>query len=237
MTTAIELIRDALKLTNAVGEDQQLTDSEAQDGLNALNDRLDEWSTQSLAIYGSAPQTFNTTNGQAVYTIGPGGNWNTARPIRINDPAYSTLNGVTFPAYSMTEGEYALITDKAQPQQFPYRYLYTNSDPLGLITLWPVPNQVTPITFSIDMLLASVPLLTTTLIFPPGYKQALKYQLACDLGPMFGRNLNEYPTVVAAAKAAFGNIKRANAKNKQRVMRSGVEYSDMGWWSNWSVWP
>lgn len=227
MATALELFRESLSLTNSVGSDQELTDQEAEDCLSILNDLIESWSTQSLAVFGQANQTFNTVNAQATYTIGTGGNWNTTRPVRISEPAYSVINGASFPCTSMTQGEYDLITVKTQPNAFPYRYLFVNDYPLGLVTLWPVPNQVTPVTFPIERVLTSIAALTTVLTFPPGYKKAFKYALAEEAASMFGSNMADYPDVARIAKESLANIKRANQSQRKKVMRSGVEYSDM----------
>jgi len=215
-TTAQEIIEDALGLVNAVGVDQTLTADEVSDSLRAFNDLLEIFSTRNLAVYGQANQTFNTVASQAVYTIGTGGNWNTTRPERINDPAYSTVNGITYPCTSMTQGEYNLIAYKAQPQEFPNRYLYVNEYPLGLVTLWPVPSAVTPVTFSIDRVLTAITSGGASLSFPPGYAMVFKYQLAIMLGPQFGVRLAKFPEVVATAQSSFADIGRAN--KKLRVM-------------------
>src|SRR4051812_40459978 len=86
--TALQLIRDALGLTNAVGVDQTLTADETSDCLRVLNDLIEDWSTQNLAVYGLGDQTFNTIANQATYTVGAGADWVTNRPVRINEPAY-----------------------------------------------------------------------------------------------------------------------------------------------------
>lgn len=224
--SASQLIQDALALTNAVGVDQTLTAAETTDALRILNDLIEDWSTQTLAIYGLANQTFNTAAGQATYTVGVAGNWNTNRPVRINADAYSTIQGATFPCVPITQAEYDSISIKTQQQEYPDYYLYVNEYPLGLVTLWPVPSAVTPITFSMDMLLQSVTNAATVLEFPPGYMNAFKYALAVMLAPSFGSKIRDYPDVVAIADRSLGNIKRANSKNKQRVMRSDPIYSD-----------
>lgn len=224
MTTALQLITDALGLTDAVGIDATLTDDEAQDGLRAFNRMLASWSTQDLAVYGQANQTFNTVIGTGTYTIGTGGTWSAVRPVRINQPAYSIINGETFPCYPMTQEEYNLIAVKAQTQDFPDRYLYVNEYPLGLVTLWPVPSAVTPVTFSIDRVLTALSTINTTLSFPPGYEEAFLYNLALRLAPSFGRPIAEYPEVVQIAKTSLGAIKSANKKT--RVMRCDPAYSD-----------
>lgn len=235
MTTALELFRDALDLTDAVGADQQLTAEELQVCLRTFNRLLDNWSTQSLAVYGLANQTFNTVNGQATYTIGVGGNWNTTRPIRIAELAYSVYNNVSFNCTAITQGQYDAIVNKTQTQQFPYFFLYVNENPLGQVTLWPVPNQVTPITFSIERVLTQITDVYTELVFPPGYEEAFEYNLAVRLASRFSTPIP--PEVAAQAASSLGDIKKANHSQRKRVMVSGIEYSDMGWWSDYRVWP
>jgi len=226
--TALQLIQDALGLTNAVGTDQTLTANEAADCLRKLNDLIEIFSINSLAVYGLGNQTFNTVNGQGVYTVGAGGNWNTNRPVRINGNAYSTINGATFPCVSITQGEYDEISNKAQAQQYPDCFLYVNEFPMGLVTLWPVPNAITPVTFSMDMLINSVPTVATTLEFPPGYMMAFTYKLGIMLAPLFGKKIVNYPDIVKIANDSFGDIKRSNMSQKKRVMRCDPAYSDSG---------
>lgn len=214
-TTALTLIEDALGLTNAVGTDQTLTADEVSDCLRVFNDVLEDWSTQSLAVYGQADQTFSTVAAQATYTIGSGGNWNTVRPVRINEPAYATVSGVAFPYVSIDQQQYDLISYKTQAgggTDSDQVYLYVNDYPLGLITLWPVPNAIFSITFSIDRVLTAVSSAATSLSFPPGYAKAFKYTMGVELAPLFGKKISQFPDVVAIQKQTFGNIKRANQK-------------------------
>lgn len=211
-TTALEIIRGSLGLSNAVGADQQLTALETSDSLAVFNDLLEIFNTKNLAVYGAANQTFNTVIGQAVYTIGTGGDWNTTRPVRINDPAYAVVNGSSYPFYSMTQAEYNQITVKTQTQQFPYRYLYVNAFPLGLVTLWPVPSAVTALTFSIDGQLTAISSVGTTISFPPGYANAFRYKLGVMLMPYFGKKAVDFPDIVQIANDSFADICRANKK-------------------------
>lgn len=224
--TALQVIRDALGLTNAVGVDQTLTADETSDCLRALNDLIEDLSTQSMAVYGLGNQTFNTVAGKSVYTVGVGGDWNTNRPVRINGPAYSVVNGASLPFLSMTQGEYNLIAVKTQTQQYPARYLYVNEYPLGLVTLWPVPSAVTPITFSMDMIIDSVPTAATTMEFPPGYMRMFVYNLGVALAPLFGKSITNHPDVMKIADTTLANIKRAN--KKKRELQFDPAFSDRG---------
>lgn len=210
-STALQIIEDALGLTNSVGVDQTLTADETSDCLRKLNDVIENWSTQKLAVYGQADQTFNTVANQATYTIGVGGNWSTVRPVRINEPAYATVSGITFPYMSINQHDYDLIAYKAQPgggTDDGQCYLYVNEYPLGLITLWPVPNVVIPITWSIDRIITQVSTAATVLTFPPGYVDTFVNVLAVRLAPLFGKQASQ--DVKDQAKQSFADIKRAN---------------------------
>lgn len=213
-TTALTLIEDALGLTNAVGQDQTLTADEVSDCLRVFNDVLEEGSLYNLFPYGQANQSFNTVASQATYTIGSGGDWNTVRPVVIFDPAYATVSSVTFPYVSITQAEYNLIGYKTQPgggTDLPQYYLYVNSFPLGSVTLWPVPNAVFPITFSIGRIMTAVSNQATTLTYPPGYAKAFKYKMGVELAPLFGKKvMRDYPDVWAIHLETWGAVKRAN---------------------------
>lgn len=214
-TTVLQIGYDALYLCRAVGVDQTLTAQEGADVLRTFNDLVENWSTQKLAVYGQANQTFNTVANQKVYTIGTGGDFSTDRPVRIGNYAYSSLpvgasQPVTFPCTQITQDEYNLIAVKDQTQEYPSNFLYVNSYPLGAITFWPVPSQVTPVTFSIDRILAQATSLGATISFPPGYVEAFKYNLAIRLAPLLGQPVTD--DVKSMAVSSLADIKRANKR-------------------------
>lgn len=214
-TTALQLIEDALGLTNAVGVDQTLTTDEVSDSLRVFNDILEDWSTQSLAVYSTVTQQFSTVATQASYTIGIGGNWNTTRPVRINPPIACTYQGVDFVVTDMSQADYDTIGFKTQPNIVPMWYLYVNSFPLGTITFWPVPSQIVTMTLDIDNVLSAVSNAATQISFPPGYAKAFKYCLGVELAPVFGKKISNYPDVLGIYKQSFANIKRANNKPQE----------------------
>lgn len=238
-TTGLQVIQDALGLTNAVGVDQTLTALETSDCLRAFNDLLEMWSTQNLAVFSSATQTFNTVANQATYTIGVGGNWNTTRPVRIADTAYYTVQNITFPVAQVDQEQYDLIPYKTQPgggTDINQYFLYVNDYPLGLVTLWPVPNAILPITLNIDRVLTQLTSAGGAISFPPGYIDAFVNNLAVKLGPKFGKKMKDFPDVVLDARTSLANIKRAN--KVQRVMQyDPAILGDNTGYGNWQSWP
>jgi hypothetical protein len=207
MTTALEFIRRSLRLANVVGDGQTPSSEDAADGLAWLNDLLDSWSSESLMVYAQVPDTVVMTPGQSVYTIGTGGNFNIDRPVRLRS-ATQTVQGVTFPIDTINQDEYDMISLRTLTQQLTRYVLYTNAVPLGTLTFWPVPSAATSITLWSDRVLANVPSLATDLVFPPGYSEAIRTNLAMRLCMEYGQNPSESLARLAMAGKAL--VKKAN---------------------------
>jgi len=218
-TTAQDIIEGALGLTNAVGTDQTLTGQEVADSLAVFNDLLEDWTTQSLAVWSTINQTFATVVGQSVYTIGATGNWVTARPVAING-MYMDLSGLSYIISEMTQTEYNSIALKTINQPIIQRYLYVNEFPNGVITFWPVPTQIVNVTISMGLTMTQPASAGTVISYPVGYAKALKYNLAVELASLFGKQ--PPPSVVATALKSLGNIKRANARDNVMAFDSAL---------------
>lgn len=207
MTTALEFIRRALRLANVVGDGQTPEASDAADGLTWLNDMLDSWSAESLMVYAQVPDTVTLTGGQAVYTIGDGGQLNIPRPVRLRS-ATQTEQGVTFPVDTINQDEYDMITLRALTQTLTRYVLYTNTAPLGTLTFWPAPSAALSVTLWSDRVLSSVPSLATDLVFPPGYSEAVRTNLAVRLCMEYG--ITPSDALVRMASMGKALIKKAN---------------------------
>jgi hypothetical protein len=103
---------------------------------------------------------------------------------------------------------YNRIALKSQEQPIIEQMLYVNENPLGFLTLWPVPSNIIPITLSCGRILTSISSLSTELIYPPGYSKALRYSLAVHLAAEYG--MVPAIDVATIARDSKGNIKNAN---------------------------
>ena len=206
-TAAIDLITRAMKLAQILEVGETPTAEESTDALATLNDILENWDTEPLSLWGNANDVVNTVAGQATYTIGPGGNFNIDRPVRVN-AAYVTVGGVDFTVEIIGQSQFNGINLKTQQQPIPYKMLYVAEFPLGLITLWPVPSQVVPLTLSMDRLLTQIPTIATTINYPPGAAKALRYQLAVELRSEYGLGVD--PVMASIGADAKADYKRAN---------------------------
>lgn len=218
--TSGDLIKDTLRGIGAIATGETPTADESNDGLKMLNDLLEIWSTQTLAVYGSADITFNTVANTTAYTIGPTGTWVSDRPVSINDSPFCTVNGVDFEIDLIGQQDYDLIGLKTQPGQIIERMLYVNDSPNGRITLWPVPNAVVPITMNANRVLTAIANLATVMSFPPGYMLAFKGALGILMAPDYGISLPAEWT--GPAQTSLAAIKRANKVRRTASYDSGL---------------
>lgn len=202
---ALDLIKTAMRLIGVLAPGETPTAEEATDGLQALNDVLDTWNTESLALWQTLPVTFATIGGQASYTLGPGGNWNTERPTQMFG-AYTTVQGVDFPIAEWTLAQYESVGIKTQQQQIVERFVFVNDMPLARVLLYPTPFSAVPITLDLPHLLTQPATIATTLVVAPGYARALQYAVGLELAPQYGSPID----VSAQAKSTMAKIKRAN---------------------------
>ena len=205
--TALDLIKRAMKIAGVLGQNETPTSSEADDGLIALNDMLDSWSTDRTYIYSILQENFPLSAGVTTYTIGTGGTFNTNRPVAI-DNVFIRLNGADFPVKEIDSQDYNSITVKTSNGGIPEYYFYNPSFPLATISLWGAPSAGTVIYLNTWQQLTQFADLLTNYSFPQGYARALAYGLAMELAPEYGMRLT--PEAMAIAIGAQANIRNRN---------------------------
>lgn len=206
-----------------IADGETLSASQAQDGLRRLNNMVAGWRTQYGTVLSIDRNVFDLVADQQTYTIGPGGDFDVARPLTIPAAAL-LLNGntdaqpVEIPRPVITDAGYQSIQIKNLPNnQFTVVY-YNPQYPLGEIFLWPLPDVDTnQLVLYLQNAFAGFPNLSSDSEFPdnPGYAEALQYQLNLRLFTPYGvpaeiTAQTGEGSLVALAKQSFGNIKRAN---------------------------
>lgn len=214
MTTALDLIESSMRLATILASGEHPDADEAIDGLKSLNDILEGWSLENLSVWQTDNLQFALTPGVASYTIGPGGDINATRPVRIGD-SYSRVEGTDFPMSVWGYDEYNQVAVK-NIGGIPERVAYINDFPLGQLFFYPVPAAPGSTLFlNVDRVLSFPLTLQTVLSFPPGYEKALRYTLAVNLAPEYG--VSSIPIVQNIATSAKADLQRAN---KRRVLAS-----------------
>lgn len=207
-----DLVTGSLRLLGVIASGETLDASQATDGLSSLNDWLDSLSNDDLLIPAITREVFALVAGQGTYTMGAGGNFNTARPMTYEN-AWLQVAGTSplleIPIRIVTEAEFARIPVKTLQSSYPSTLYREDTYPLDNLNLWPVPSQTNSLVLYTSKPLANVTL-DTVFSLPKGYNRALRYNLAIELAPEYGKQPSELITGVAIQ--ALSEIKRANFK-------------------------
>lgn len=220
MTTSLDLITRAMRLSRVIGKGETPDASEAQDGLESLNSMLDSWQIERLFVYAIRTEQFTWTANTQAMTIGAAGNWVTDLPTRVDDASSFTINSIDYPVRLIDKDAWSAIPAKTTTSTFPF-WIYPEYSPT-LVTLYGYPLPSASITFNLRTWkqLQQFTDLTTVLSLPPGYKRAIVYSLAEEFGGEFGVEVP--PKVERIAAKARSNIKRIN--QTPNIMASEVGY-------------
>lgn len=208
---AFDLIRRALVLANVSAPIESPDAVMAKDGLQTLNEMIDDWATQKLTIPVVRRHTFPLVALQAAYSIGESGtpDFDMVRPEWINNYGVIPLGDTAeIPLHVYTRDEYAEEQLKTTQATFPIKVLYEPTYPNGTLTYWPVPTTAATVTFYIPTLLTEFADLITDYDLPRGYAKALRYCLAREFCIEYGRPIEA--GIEEGATTALGNVKRKN---------------------------
>lgn len=186
--TFLDLLKSSLRLLGVYNFGETLTADEANDGMEAFNMLIGQLSIEGMVIPYYTAEDLTFVAGQASYTIGSAGNFNTVRPIQIVG-GYIRSGGTDYPFEVIGMNRYNEFSSKTTSGR-PLYIHYQPSNPLGYIYCYPTPSAAD--TFHIDSIkpFTEITVLSTTLTFPPGYNQFLKFALAQEIEGEYGRELS-----------------------------------------------
>ena len=209
MATAGDQINRALRLLGVLAEGETPSASVSQDCLTALNQMIDSWSVERLAVYSTQDQVFTWPAGQISRTLGPSGDFVGNRPVLLDDATYyKAPSGVSYGIKFINQSQYDGIAVKTASSTFPQVIFVNMTNPNVEMYVYPRPLQDLEWHFiSVDELTQPATL-DTVLYFPPGYMRAFAYGLACELAPEFG--VEPSPQVQRIAMTSKRNLKRIN---------------------------
>src|SRR4029434_7797294 len=187
--SVLQVITDALKLIGVVAGHEVPTAAEQQDALARLNDLIDAWGTQPDTMWVPRRDVVPLVAGRDVYTIGVGGDFDLgARPMALDAAAYLTTGpppveiGLGVPFAQQVIGQ-PVKSLRGPPQGVSYVPLV----PLAELTVWPVPIVATDLVLYWREPVSQLPDLVTPGALKEGYARALRWTLALELAPEFGR--------------------------------------------------
>lgn len=218
--TPRDLIKSALRLIGALSTGEDPSAAEQSDAFAALNQLIDAWGTEHLTIPYVERLQFDLVADQSTYTIGPGADFDTARPNWLDGAGLllsTTTPETEIKLHVLTDDEYAAIPIKDESSTYPQDVYYRPTNPDGTIILWPVPNTGdNPLILYVGKSLAQLEDVTTEVNLAPAYAKALRYALAVDLAPEFGRPLD--PLILRTAETTLSFLKTKNFKPSEMTI-------------------
>ena len=210
MATAGDQINGALKLLGILAEGETPSAETSQDALTALNQMIDSWNTERLAVYSTQDQVFSWPPNVLSRTLGPTGDFVGNRPILMDDATYfkDPSNGISFGIKLINQQQYDGIAVKTVTSTYPQVMWINMEHPNISMAIYPKPTKALEWHFISVEKLAQPATLATEIYFPPGYLRAFKYNLACEIALEFG--VEPSPTVSRIAMASKRNLKRIN---------------------------
>ena len=210
MTTAGDIIDGSLRLLGVLAEGETPSAETSQDALAAMNQMIQSWNTERLAVFSTQDQVKTWPASTISRTLGPTGDIVANRPVAIDDSTYfrDPATGISYGLKLINQQQYNGIAVKTVTSTYPQVLWVNMTYPDIEMYVYPVPTKV------LEFHIVSVEELTqpaglaTALAFPPGYLRCFRYNLACELAPEFGTEPSRQ--VQRIAMTSKRNLKRIN---------------------------
>jgi hypothetical protein len=204
--TAVEnIIKGSLRLVGV----RSPTAEQKNETLEALNAFLGALDINAYNIYVNTKEELTLVASQGTYTLGVGGDLNSARPESIVTVYWQdSTNDQDIFVHPITEPEYDDITDKTVEGR-PTRWFLASEYPLAKLYLNPVPDGADKLKITSRKPFTVVEL-NDSFTLPNGYDRMLKFNLAVEIAPEHDAVLD--PMVIREAAKSLNEIQRKNAK-------------------------
>ena len=209
----------ALRLIGVLGSSENMPAGEAEDGLIVLKDMLESWSLNNLLIFKTTEETFDLPPSKDSITMGPGGDFDTSRPNGIRRITYEYAGNNDINMLEMSLDEWVNVQTKDVESSIPTKYYLNYTSQMVEIHMWPVPRGGRVKVYSMKNL-ADALTLDAEIVLPPGYNRAIKYNLAIDLAPEYGKALDG--AVISVAQKSLAIIKSKNTKKRTLAADSAL---------------
>lgn len=213
MGTARDRVTGALVKIGAIAGGETPSAEDLSIGLSALNLMFGSWSSRGLIVPARVREEFTLVSGTQSYTIGTGGVFNTTRPVSIEAAAIedqASSPNYEIPINVFTIKQWAEILQKDMSADHPQGIFLAGTTPLQTIYVWPKPSAAHKLVLYSWKALTSV-VAADSIDLPPGYDEAIEWNLAERLCPSFGKmvtvDINRF------AKEGMANIQSLNTKS------------------------
>lgn len=208
-TTALDLIKRAMRLNGVYNIGEEPSSDESTDMLAALNAMLDSWATDSTLVYAQSKDVISLTANQTSVSVGPSGTFVTDRPIEVLSESNIVIGTTVYPLDLLNLDQYNSIRTPSTTGT-PRGIWCLMSMPDIVVTPYPIPSEAMTLNLWSMKQVRNFTGLTTLVALPPGYARALAYNLAVEIAPEYEREAN--PSVMRIAANTMRLVKRGNLR-------------------------
>ena len=181
--SASTIIKDALILIGGIEDDETPTAAQEAYALRALNRLTKAWSKKGLKVWAWQEAELPLVVDQQSYTLGAGGDLEINRPLIIEN-VRRVVDGIETPIEVHSRSTYMEQPSKDSKGKPVYVY-YDSQLEQGVLYVWPAPDDTDSIKFSYKSYIEDFDTSADTPYFPPEWLDALIYNLAMRLCPMY----------------------------------------------------
>jgi hypothetical protein len=229
--TAQDVINIALWQLGVLGPGESLSSAQNADLLKVLNVLIGRWAADSSLQLAANGFSFALQAGKANYSIGPtSADWVAPRPFRLDVCNLVVVQGgsnirIDIPIITQIERFQATPSNMTAPWPTEVAY-YPSFDVLGngSLSFWPIPTQANPVELIYPSQISTFATLTTQMMMPDYYAEALASSAALRFAPMFGKV--QSPAIVANAMNALQLIRNSNYQPIKRASLGNGSYWD-----------
>jgi hypothetical protein len=162
--------------------------------------------------------------GDSEYTIGSGGQWNTARPISVRSCYLRDADDFDWNVRIISSKDYNRYSNKSYSAR-PTELVFIPEYPLAKIIFNTSPDMAYDAHFEFEKNFTEFATAATAVTLPPEYKEALVYNLAVSLAEDWNREVTK--SVYAQALRTRDVIERLNAAART-VPLARFDFSGIG---------
>lgn len=215
MMTYRELINSSLRLIGVIASGETPSADEFQDSLDSLNNLVDSWKNHKLLVISRIREEFDLISNKNEYLIGPTGDFVTSRPSEIFHVGIKDLNNNEIPLEFINYQEWARITSKESTASVPTRYYVDYTPENVTLKLFEIPIENRKIVIYSKKEAVNIADVDNEIELQPGFKKALKYNLALELGIEFSRPAD--PLILKIATDTLKGIKKNNVQPAKMI--------------------
>lgn len=198
-----------------------LNDDQTEECRTLFNRMIDRWRGEGTTIYHIGRTVFPITPGKGDYNIGPSQDFDCPWPMRL-ERAGIILTSETvqpeYPIFPLTLDEWQYWTLKQQATNWPRRFFYEKSYPIGIVHLLYVPTDANNIALYMEQPLDEITATGDELIdLPPVYQEAVETNLAVRIAARNPGRSQISPMTVELAKSSLDQVRTNNARPLKRT--------------------